>query len=66
MDTLRPLLTLEQVAAFLQVPMKTIYAQRTRDDLPGSLGIRVGRHVRFRPEDLERWIAAQTNGRGHG
>jgi excisionase family DNA binding protein len=50
------LLTLEEVADMLRLPVATIYRQRYVGDLPGALGFRVGRHVRFRPSDLDAWI----------
>ena len=51
------LLTLEEVADMLRVPVATLYRQRYVGDRPGALGFRVGRHVRFRPSDLDGWIA---------
>lgn len=49
-----PLLTAAQVAAWLNVPVGTIYAWRYRGD--GPPGIKVGRHVRFRREDVDAWL----------
>jgi predicted DNA-binding transcriptional regulator AlpA len=54
------LLTLEEVADLLRIPMATLYRQRYVGDPPGSLGFRVGRHVRFRNADLEAWINHQV------
>ena len=48
------LLTLPEVAERLGVPVKTIYAWRHQGIAPR--GIRVGKHVRVRPADLDRWI----------
>ena len=53
------LLTPGEVATWLGVPIATLYAQRYRGDLPGSLGLRVGRHLRFDRFDLEAWIDSQ-------
>ena len=50
------LLTLAEVAELLRLPEATIYRQRYAGELPGSLGFRIGRHVRFRPSDLDRFI----------
>lgn len=50
------LLTLEEVADLLRLPVATLYRQRYVGEPPGSLGFRVGRHVRFRGADLEAWI----------
>ena len=43
-----------EVAAFLGVPLRTVYRWRTRGD--GPPGYRVGRHVRYRHEDVELWL----------
>jgi len=51
---LEPLLTIEDVAAYLQVPVGTLYQWRTRGG--GPVGLRVGRHVRYRRSDVERWL----------
>lgn len=48
------LLTVENVAGYLEVPVATIYAWRYRRQ--GPPGFRVGRHLRFRKSDVERWI----------
>ena len=65
---MRQLLTLAEVATLLQLPEKSLYSQRSRGEAPGALGVRVGRHVRFRPEDLEAWLADQQSesGSNHG
>lgn len=48
------LLTAEDLAAFLDVPIKTLYAWRYRGE--GPVGFRVGKHVRYRRTDVEQWI----------
>lgn len=48
------LLTAEDLAAFLEVPLKTLYAWRYRGE--GPVGFRVGKHIRYRWTDVERWI----------
>ncbi len=53
------LLTLPEVADYLGVPEKTIYMWRTRG--VGPRGLRVGRHVRFRREDVESWLELQAD-----
>ena len=52
------LLTAQQVAVLLQIPVSTIYeyARRKHNPLPS---IPVGRHRRFRREDLDRWLDDQ-------
>ena len=48
------LLTAEDLAAFLDVPIKTLYAWRYRGE--GPIGFRAGRHIRYRWVDVEAWI----------
>lgn len=50
--------TVQQLAAFLQVPVATVYAWR-REEARGPKGIRVGKHVRYRAADVEAWLATQ-------
>jgi excisionase family DNA binding protein len=52
--TERPLLSPEELAAYLGVPLATVYRWRSRRE--GPLGMRVGRHVRYRLSDVERWL----------
>lgn len=49
------LMTLPEVAAYLRIPLKTLYDMRYRG--VGPVGIKVGRHVRLRREDLDAWLA---------
>lgn len=49
------LLTVDELADYLQVPAKTIYAWRHKNC--GPPGIRVGRYLRFRASDVESWLA---------
>jgi predicted DNA-binding transcriptional regulator AlpA len=60
---MRQLLTLEQVADWLSVPKKTLYAQRSRGEAPGALGFKIGAHVRFDPADIEAHIATHKETR---
>lgn len=48
------LLTIGELAAYLSVPVSTLYVWRTNGD--GPRGMKVGRHVRYRPEDVEAWL----------
>jgi len=57
MDSLEPLLTVQELADYLGVPVATIYAWRYRGD--GPSGFRVGRHLRYRWGDVEEWITQQ-------
>ncbi len=57
------LLSVAELAAFLGVPVATIY--RWRHQRRGPIGYRVGRHVRYRPRDIERWLQAQRDADGN-
>ena len=47
----------KDVAAYLDVPVQTVYQWRSINY--GPAGMRVGRYVRYRPEDVRAWVAAQ-------
>jgi excisionase family DNA binding protein len=53
-----PLWTTQDVAAYLGVPVKTLYKWRT--EKYGPKGRRVGRFIRYRPEDVEAWLDSIT------
>lgn len=57
---MRTLLTITEVAEIVSLPISTLYQQRHRRVGVGALAIRVGRHLRWRPEDIERWLDEQT------
>lgn len=59
---MRKLWTTEDVANYLGVPIQTIYQWRTRNY--GPPGARVGKHVRFRPADVEAWLADRIEAEG--
>lgn len=50
----KPYLTIDDLAAELQVPKKTIYHWRTQG--AGPRGFTVGKHVRFRRVDVDTWV----------
>jgi excisionase family DNA binding protein len=54
LSTRRPLLSPEDLASYLAVPLATVYRWRSRRE--GPRGIRVGRHVRYHVDDVERWL----------
>jgi len=54
MEQVKRLLTITELADYLDVPPATIYGWRNRG--VGPPGFRVGKHVRFRWTDIERWI----------
>jgi excisionase family DNA binding protein len=55
------LISTERLAERLDVPLGTIY--RWNHYGIGPRGIRVGRHVRYRPEDVESWLDSQATTR---
>lgn len=59
MTTNAELLTVQQLAKLLQVPVATIY--RWRHVGLGPRGIRVGRHVRYRQSDVEAFLDANAD-----
>jgi len=54
MQHLEPLIDVQQLADYLDVPVKTLYAWRYRREGPPAF--RVGRHLRYRRSDIQRWI----------
>ncbi|MEV2279229.1 helix-turn-helix domain-containing protein [Nocardiopsis sp. NPDC049922] len=50
--------SIEDVADFLQVPVKTLYQWRYKQYGPRSH--RVGRYVRYFPEDVRSWVEEQV------
>lgn len=55
------LLTVEEVASILKVPVKTIYDWRSRPVPYGPPAMKVGRYLRYKPEVVEAWIDAQSD-----
>jgi excisionase family DNA binding protein len=53
-EKLEPLLTTDELAAYLDVPVATIYAWRYHRT--GPPGFRIGRYVRYRRRDVEEWL----------
>ncbi len=54
------LLTCEQVAVELEVTVATLQLWRTRGK--GPRFVKIGRTCKYRPEDLNAWLASQTFG----
>lgn len=61
---MRPLperyLTPVDLADLLGVPVETVYQWRRKHT--GPRGFRVGRHLRFDPEDVRVWVESQMEG----
>lgn len=53
------LLSVAELAAFLSVPVATIY--RWRQQHCGPIGYRIGRHVRYRARDIEQRLETQRD-----
>ncbi len=57
------LLTIGEVAAYLDVPVETL--RKWRAQRQGPKAIKLGRHLRYRPEDVDQWVTEQeANGDG--
>ena len=56
-EALSQLLTVNELAEFLQVPCKTIYEWRYKGE--GPKPIRIGRHLRFDSADVAAWVQAR-------
>lgn len=54
----RPLASAKQVSEFLGVPVATLYGWRHKG--VGPRAALVGRHLRYRWSDVERWFDDQT------
>lgn len=59
-----PLLTTADVAAYLQVPVATLYQWRLHGD--GPRAAKVGRHLRYRQADVDAWLDSQAARDGAG
>jgi excisionase family DNA binding protein len=46
--------TVEDVAEFLSIPVQTLYQWRTKGKGPAAR--RVGKYLRYRPEDVHAWF----------
>lgn len=53
-----PLWTVEDVAAYLRIPPKTLYEWRLKRY--GPEGRKVGKYLRYDPQDVRAWFQAQS------
>ncbi|MFE8011470.1 helix-turn-helix transcriptional regulator [Streptomyces antibioticus] len=54
----RPLATPPQIAEYCGVPLETVYRWSSRGG--GPKFVKVGRHLRARWDDIEKWLDSQT------
>jgi len=57
--TVERLMSIDDVAQMLGIPVRTLYWWRTTGK--GPRGIRVGRWVRYRRADVEAWLEQQAD-----
>lgn len=56
-----PLMTIEDLSGYLQIPVGTIYKWNSRGTGPAHL--KIGRHVRYLRAEVDRWVTnAHPNG----
>ena len=53
------LMTIAELSVMLGVPIDTLYGWRHRGI--GPAGYRIGRHVRYRRDTVEAWLALQAD-----
>lgn len=52
--------TTDEVSEYAGIPKQTLYDQRHRGVGIGALGIKVGRHLRFRWSDIDAYLDEQA------
>jgi excisionase family DNA binding protein len=57
--SLEPLLTIEELAAYLRVPVKTIYDWRYKRQ--GPVAMMIGRHLMWAPTDVLAWMNSRKS-----
>ncbi|SES45770.1 transcriptional regulator, AlpA family [Pedococcus cremeus] len=58
LSTCDRLWTIDDVSAFLGVPVQTLYQWRHRSE--GPPGVRLGKHLRFDPAQVRAWVASKV------
>ena len=56
------LLTVNDVATLLRVPVSWVYARTRRRSIERLPGIRLGKYWRFREEEIHAWVESQRRG----
>ena len=59
-DRPKPLLDIHEVSRWVGLPVATLYQQRHHRVGIGGLALRVGRHLRWRPQDIDQWLEQQA------
>lgn len=57
---IRNLWSIHDVSAYLGVPVGTLYHWRSKGY--GPTGRKIGKYVRYKPEDVEQWFEQQAEG----
>ncbi|WP_028849830.1 helix-turn-helix domain-containing protein [Thermocrispum municipale] len=52
------LLSVEDLSDILGIPVNTLYQWRTKGY--GPPGVRIGKHLRYRPDDVNAWLNEQA------
>lgn len=55
------LMDIHEVADLVGLPVATLYQQRHHREGVGGLALRLGRHLRWRPEDINAWLDQQAS-----
>jgi DNA-binding transcriptional MerR regulator len=60
LSTIAPLWTVQEVSEFLRVPVQTLYSWRANNSGPPAR--RVGKYLRYRPQDVIAWVDGLDTG----
>lgn len=60
---LQHFLTAQELADYVGVPLSTVYRWRRVNS--GPVGVRIGKHLRFRISDVETWVEQSVRQNSH-
>jgi excisionase family DNA binding protein len=60
------LLNIREVAKHLRVPVSFLYARTCRNSRETIPHFKLGKHLRFDPTQLRKWLSAHARGRTRG
>lgn len=60
MTTTEALWTVHEAAAYLRIPIKTLYQWKWRGEGPPAY--KAGRHLRYVPDEVRAWLLNSTRG----